>query len=50
MNKFIKLEHLAHKLKVWLLVVFYALRIVNEAIEIMSKVVNYKTHRCKYCL
>ena len=50
MNLSIKLKRLAHKLKVWLPVVYFALRSVNEAIELMSKVVNYRIQRCKYCL
>ncbi len=36
-----KLNHLAHKLRPWLLVVFLLLRIANEAAELVSKVVNY---------
>lgn len=41
MNKKSKLERLAHKLRLWLPVVFFLLRIANEIADLVSKAVNY---------
>jgi hypothetical protein len=41
MSKKSKLDRLAHKLHLWLRVVYYLLRIANEFADFVSKAVNY---------
>ena len=40
-----KFDRLAHSLKAWLIVLFFALKSANALIELLSKAVNYNARK-----